>query len=130
MWAELLGGSGAPFQLRGRWKASILPSNMGVKDQSITDGLKRSEDGCRPAGQLFCCSVAPACCGGFARFIMAAAASACVSRNGSYGQAVSFTALTRLNVLNAASRWLPHVTVHYNRVALTDVFQRPVVVGF
>lgn len=88
---------------------------MGVKDQSITDGLNRSEDGRRPAGQLFCCSVAPACCGGFARFITAAAA--CVSTNGSYGQAVSFTALTRLNVLSAASRWLPHVTVHYIREA-------------
>lgn len=87
---------------------------MGVKDQSITDGLKRSKDGRRPAGLLFCWSAAPACCGGFARFIMAPSASACVSRNGSYGQAVSFTALTRLNVLSAASRWLPHVTVHCN----------------
>lgn len=67
---------------------------MGVKDQSITDGLERGKDGCRPAGQLCRCSIAPACCGGFARFIMAASASACVSRNASFRQAVSFTALT------------------------------------
>lgn len=76
---------GVWVQLWGRWKASILPSNMEVKDQSVTDGLKRSADGCRPAGQL---------CGGFARFIMAASASACVSRNSPSRQAGSFTAPT------------------------------------
>lgn len=53
---------------------------MGVKDQSVTDGLERSKDGRRPAGAALW--LPPACCRGSARFITAASASGCLSRNG------------------------------------------------
>lgn len=70
--AQLLGQGGSRREEDGRHL--ILPSSMGVKDQSITDGLKRSEEAAAERGPLC------ACWAWVGRFIMAASASACVSR--------------------------------------------------
>lgn len=95
--AELLGGSGSAVPAVSKMDGICTGSDVGVRDESGADGLKRSEGGWGPAG-----------CGGSARSFMAA--SACVSRS-----AVSLAALARLNVLKVAPRWRPRGAVSNKR---------------